>query len=461
MRLTDLFPFLRSESPPPTATISTSTPPKYTPSPAAATASASASGATPLPKPNPTDPEKKRITMLEATKALLNRIDGNGNKLANKLINGTITDQELIALTQATTFTSKSVMASEEYWTYDENCYNKTQAIFDFVKTVGPALSEKNLFRYSSFLIKQEMLKEVEAFRNTSLGSMFLLYETGRHANKVLLENVNDTTLFPLTFIFHLNTEILPFLEKDTQKEGKKLLNDADKAQFVCFNLIGDAPRLKCDQLFHAKISSYCEKTSRDLQQICWLAMPKNLNNITVDQIKLSDSIDLEYRRILDAALTPLSLSSSGFFYEPPLTISSPSPTLKSSNSFIQRPVDDDSTFGLYALQLLTKLITTYLKEEGKEHTDKIKLNMLHEVHTAIHQCIGCKALFDNRAFVEALKLAEKFYLPYTDINRHSGEIIKAARMGLVLSGLQIKMNTRPRPIRPPSSGPQSNIPKM
>lgn len=400
--------------------------------------------------------EKKPIIMLPATKSLLNRTLTDGKLLAQKLINGDITDTELLEFYNwQNIFPGKGVQASEEYWNYTIDRYNRAHAIYDFVKTIGPALSDKNLCKYTHFFLLQESKKD-EKFRIASLGSMFLLYETWRHASKISAQDVNETNLFPITFIYHMKIVVIPAASINTRTENAVQLNHKQLAQYIGFNMIGSETFPKCDKEFLQRINTYCETTQKNFTELVSLIINTDISKLpSIEALNLNDKIDLEYRSLLEISLTPDAPLRSSIFNNPSSELRISTPMLKSSAALMSSDGDIDAQRDFKSLELLTKLIDLYEKQKTLGLTEKQKTSMLEQIEASINSCIARPGMMENLLFLEALKKAAILITYFTDEKLHPKNIISAATKLLNETNIKIRLIEKPMP-----NNIQNNTPK-
>lgn len=131
-----------------------------------------------------------------------NSISQPSKTIATVLLDGSYTKEDLRSINVA--FPSNSLNALKD----PEGPYNGQEAMFQFIRTIGPYLSDQNLFRLVDALTELACDAGESVLRASSLARCALLYEFERSAKTSLEDN------FPDQFLSHFKRHLVPLFAR-------------------------------------------------------------------------------------------------------------------------------------------------------------------------------------------------------------------------------------------------------
>ncbi len=136
-----------------------------------------------------------------------NRSRSNPNKsLAQVILDGTYSKADLQSINESTAFPNNNYNQLK----LPEGPYTSGDAMMQFVRTIGPFLSDQALYHLAHTLAEIETAGNNQgAYRTSSLAKAVTVYELERHSTYVTKEEP-----IPAVFLSHMQTFVLPLCDK-------------------------------------------------------------------------------------------------------------------------------------------------------------------------------------------------------------------------------------------------------
>jgi len=174
--------------------------------------------------------------------------------IADVLIEGSFTRQDLLAINDTTKFPTNNLNPQK----LPEGPYNSQMAMMQFTRKIGPFLSDKILYHITHALadIETERNTNSQAYRTSTLAKCFIIYELERHAVAI-----SKGEPLPAVFLSHMHDYILPLCRAIWPH------NIADNVnQFASFNFNNDLMQNSTKDKFRA--AGCTAITNFDLNQL-------------------------------------------------------------------------------------------------------------------------------------------------------------------------------------------------
>lgn len=123
--------------------------------------------------------------------------------MATVLLDGSYNNDDLRSINSSTVFPANLFNRLKD--PEAQNGYNTQEAMLEFVKLIGPHLSDKQLYKLVDDLIKLEATADIRGvLRNSTMGRCMLFYEVQRHADKTI------PGMIPAVFLSHVKQNLVP-----------------------------------------------------------------------------------------------------------------------------------------------------------------------------------------------------------------------------------------------------------
>lgn len=198
--------------------------------------------------------EVKKLPVFKIVLDILNRKtkDDPNKSIAQALIDGTISKKELASINESVAFPNNQRNTQE----LPEGEYQSQEAMMNFVRTIGPFLSDKVLYHITDQLAEIEVAYlETQAFRTSTLAKCFMIYELERHQ-----ASTPDGEL-PKPFKSHMKSHVLPLCENNWPHELENNVNT-----FARFNFNNTLIDKETAERFANRVDYYKDINSFDVE---------------------------------------------------------------------------------------------------------------------------------------------------------------------------------------------------
>lgn len=337
----------------------------------------------------------------------LNKVTTKNSKktIAQAMIDGDILDRDLVELNTTIAFPANSYNRLK----LPEGQYSSQNAMMQFIRTIGPYLSDWVLYKITHKLANIETMggMNTQAFRNSTLAKGFMAYELERHANGT------ETDELPDTFLAHMKEFILPLCQKNWPDKLEKnfntfayfnisssLLASEVAKKYTRINVYKEVMQFDENRFDPDSLSTSPQNKSKIKFKYQWLEQ-KSKEEEYEEEVKTSSSLKEKTSKLPKSSDFPISEPSNfkdntHFFVRQPAVIKQGERTLSILNRKIERfRIRHEANSsglefinkklgigGLAKIELLYKMIRNSedLTKEERDDLQKFSQKLLNEI---------------------------------------------------------------------------------